>query len=272
MAPVSGRRDILARLRYTFISAPYEEIDEIIAALRRKENFPELCEEFFAGCVIDRSGRLAPRGFFEDFDGHASLTYAMYEILGNAPEAFLLKHRVGRAHFSRSELTGTFRVPRGLFSLPRLESLSIVGFGITLLPPDISRCRSLRFVDLRGNRFRNFPEVLTKLNRLVVLNMAYNRLEAIPPSLGRLKRLKVLNLMGNALTSLPRGLHRFQDLRRLNISMNRFAELPAGLETLTSLTDFRAAYNAMSAEQEASWESRFPLDTPGAQGDLGLGS
>ena len=102
--------------------------------------------------------------------------------------------------------------------------------------------------------------------------MAYNRLETVPPSIGRLRRLKVLNLMGNELSALPQGLHRFQDLRRLNISMNHFAELPADLDTLTSLTDLRTAYNAMSAEEEASWERRFPLETPGVQGDLGLGS
>jgi hypothetical protein len=272
MAPILGRRELVARLRYTFITASFGEIDELIAVLRRKDNFEELCEEFFFGCSIDRNGRLIPRGFFEDPDGHASLTYALYEILGNAPKDFLLKHRVSRVVFSRSELSGTFRLPKALFSLPRLESMSVVGIGISRLPKEVTQCRSLRFVDLRGNRFEEFPEVLTRMGKLVVLNMAYNRLTSLPAAIGRLKKLKVLNLMGNALTTLPDGFHRFQDLRRLNLSMNRLDSLPVALGTLTALTDLKVSYNLMGAEDEAFWESRFPLEAPGMQGDLGMGS
>lgn len=272
MAPIRGRRELVARLRYTFITASFDEIDELIEALRRKDNFEELCEEFFFGCSIDRNGRLVPRGFFEDPEGHASLAYALYEILGNAPDAFLLKHRVSRVAFTRSELTGTFRIPKGLFSLPRLESLSIIGIGISRFPKEISRCRYLRFLDLRGNRFSEIPESFLRLSRLVVLNMAYNRLHSLPGSIGRLKKLKVLNLSGNALKVLPEGFQRFQELQRLNLSMNRLAALPPALGTLTALTDFHVAYNDLDAEDEAFWESRFPLEAPGMQGDLGLGS
>jgi hypothetical protein len=274
MISPSSRRDLVERLRYTFITAEYAEIDELIAGLRQKPNYEELCEEFFVGCRIDSKGYLLPGGFFSDIDGSFSLLYAMYELLGHSPDAFLLKHRVTRVKFLRKDLSGSFRLPRGLFLIPNLEVLVIRGIGITRLPEAVSLARGLRVLDFARNRISVFPETVFKLPRLSALNLSYNRLKRLPDGIGRLKRLRILNLRGNELTELPAEWHRLQNLRSLDLSMNRISEVPGSLRTLTSLEKLRLEYNDLEAGVEARWESDASGGFGGEnrQGSLGIGS
>ncbi|MCK5737128.1 MAG: hypothetical protein KAH21_11645, partial [Spirochaetaceae bacterium] len=147
----SNRRELVDRLRYTFITADFGEIDVLIDGLRHKGNYEELCEEFFQGSSIDAKGYLIPSGFFHDPSGSASLLYAMYELLGRSPETFLLKHRVTRVKFLKKDLSGNFRIPRGEFLLPRLEALIVRGIGISRLPDNIDTAGNLRILDLGAN-------------------------------------------------------------------------------------------------------------------------
>jgi Leucine-rich repeat (LRR) protein len=273
MISPSSRKDLVERLRYTFITAEYPEIDDLIAGLSKKANFEELCEEFFVGCRIDSKGYLTPGGFFSDVEGSFSLLYAMYELLGLSPDTFLLKHRVTRVKFLRKELSGSFRLPRGLFLIPNLEVLVIRGIGITRLPDSVSSARGLRVLDFAGNRISAFPDTILKLPKLTALNLAYNRLEALPKSLGRLRKLRILNLRGNELTKLPAEWHRLQNLRSLDLSMNRITDVPDSLGTLTSLEKLRLEYNDLEASVEARWESEAADGFGGEnrQGSLGIG-
>ncbi|MCG8454431.1 MAG: leucine-rich repeat domain-containing protein [Spirochaetales bacterium] len=269
MPSAESRRDLVERLRYTFVSSDYAEIDQLVETLAHKDNFEDLCEEFFEGCRIDLKGRLVPGGFFYDSSNSASLNYAMYEILGCAPETFLLKYRVTRADFMNGTHTGRFRIPRNLFILPRLESLAIRGIGITRLPEEIEGLKTLRVLDLSANHFTEFPRVLLKFSKLAALNLSDNALQALPDDLGRLKGLKILNLRGNEILELPADWHRMQALRNLDLSMNRLAKLPSSLKSMACLKELRVAYNDLPAAEEARWEK--DLDTGGRQGSLGIG-
>jgi hypothetical protein len=272
MISPSGRRDLIDRLRYTFMASEYGEIDVLINGLTQKENFEELCEEFFRGCRIDTKGYLLPSGFFADDSGSSSLLYAMYEILGRSPDDFILKHRVTRVRFLRRDLGGKFRLPNVVFSLPRLEALVIRGIGISRLPEDLGKAKNLRILDLAFNRLSKFPDSILTLRKLSALNLSNNRLERLPENLGRLKRLRILNLRANALTELPKDWHRLQELRILDLSMNRLSSVPDSLRTVVSLKDLRLAYNDMPASEEASWEKGARDEPKGSQGSLGLGS
>ena len=269
MRPLSSRRELIDRLRYTFITSDYGEIDVLIAGLQNKGNYEELCEEFFRGCSIDSGGYLVPSGFFSDPSGSASLLYAMYEILGRSPETFLLKHRVTRVKYLKKNLSGNFRIPRGLFSLPRLEALIVRGIGISRIPDIDDAAGTLRILDLGSNRFTRFPENILKLTRLSVLNLSYNNLSSLPDGLGRLKRLRILNIKGNKLSVLPADWHRLQNLRKLDLSMNRLRSVPDSFRTLVALKELNLAYNELPASEEALWEKQVRED--GDQGSLGFG-
>jgi len=270
MTPLSNRRELIDRLRYTFITADYEDIDVLIAGLRRKDNFEDLCEEFFHGCSIDSGGFLVPSGFFFEPSGSASLLYAMYELLGNSPEAFLLKHRVTRVKFLKKDLSGNFRIPRGVFALPRLEALFIRGIGISRLPENIGSAGNLRILDLGSNRFSSFPDQILKNSKLSILNLSYNQLSSMPDGIVRLKRLRILNMKGNLLSEIPDDWHRLQNLHTLDLSMNRLKVVPDSFRTLVALKELRLAYNDLPAFLEAQWEKKTREE--GIQGSLGFGS
>lgn len=271
MTPSTSRRELIDRLRYTFITADYGEIDILISGLQTKDNYEELCEEFFHGCSIDSRGNLLPSGFFSDSSGSASLLYAMYELLGRSPDTYLLKHRVTRVKFLKKDLTGNFRLPRGLFTLPRVEALIVRGIGISRLPDNVHLAKSLRILDLGSNRFTRFPEVVFKLPNLSALNLSYNKLTSMPEEIKRLKRLRILNLKGNKLKDLPEDWHRLQNLRTLDLSFNRLESVPDSLRTLGALRDLRLAYNNLSAADEARWEKSAREEGRGEQGSLGIG-
>ena len=275
MIPPSDRGDLIRRLRFTFGTADYAEIDQLIAALREKDNFEQLCEEFFQGCRIDSAGRLLPSGFFAGGNEHksASLHYAMYEILGRAPDTFLLKHRVSRVKLRRGNSRKAGRLPRGIFSLPRLEVLSAPENGLRDIPDEAAGARSLKLLDLSSNHLTEFPAVLFELTGLAALNLSFNALTSIPRGLGRLGSLRVLTLRGNRIIELPGDWHRLQYLRKLDLSMNRLSELPDSIRTLTSLQELKVSYNDLPASTEAAWEKAVHAGGSAwaAQGSLNFG-
>ena len=258
MTSASNHQELVDRLRYTFITAEYDEIDTLIAGLRQKANFESLCEEFFQGCQIDSRGSIVPKGFFAPPPDSVTLLYAMYQLLGSAPYTFLLKHRVSRVRILRKDVSGHFKLPNGLLQLPNLKVLIIRGMALRQLPEALSEASSLRILDLSGNMFTHFPSVILKLSHLSALNLAYNSIEAVPDSINRLKSLRILSLQGNKVAKLPVEWHRLQFLRKLDLSMNRVSTVPNSLLTIVSLQDLKLSYNELPASAEAEWGKENP--------------
>lgn len=256
MSLQSKHQDLVDRLQYTFITADYDEIDTLIAGIRKKVNYEDLCTEFFQGCRIDSQGSLIHNGFFAEAARCTTLLYAMYELLGTAPDTFLLKHRVSRVTILRGEMEGSFRLPEGLFSLPQLEVLIIRDMGIQSIPEDISKMNNLKILDLAGNRLTSIDNSILKLYRLSALNLSFNLIVTLPPNIERLKSLRLLSLKGNKIMALPEKWSRMQYLRTLDLSMNEIDSIPDALQTLNSLEELNLAYNNLAAHTEALWEKR----------------
>jgi len=254
MISSSSRSELIERLKYTFITAGYEEIDVLIEALSMKDNFEELCLEFFSGCKIEPDGRITPTGFFYEPGGSASLIYSMYEILARTPDTFKLKYGVRKIKFYKKSLSGNFRIPESIFYLPSLEYLSIRGIGITRMPAKTSAAGNLKVLDLALNKISIFPEGILKLKKLSVLNLSYNRLVSVPEGIKNLSSLEILNLSANNITGLPDGLQKLNNLRIMDVSMNKLEKLPGSLKNISSIREIRAAYNNLTAAEEAEWE------------------
>ncbi len=256
MISSAGRRDLIERLHYTFTTSDYEEIDTLIAGLVRKSNFMQLCHEFFEGCRVDSSGTLVTEGFFRDGSGSASLMYAMYEILGKAPDSFPLKRQVTRIKLARKELSGMFRLPGGVLELPSLRVLAIRGIGISRFPAPGAAADSLKVLDLSGNRFKTIPPSITKFRNLAALNLSYNKITQLPVTFSQLKRLRAINLRCNGISQMPDFWYYLKDLRILDLSINRISVIPENLKMPESLKDLRLSYNELPASEEAMWEKK----------------
>ena len=267
---VYGRRkDLMERLRYTFMTSRFEEIDVLIDGLKKKDNFPDLCEELFAECRISEKGELVMGGFFGNSNGNSSLHYAMYEILGTAPNDFLLKSRVTTVSLIRSTLKGRFRLPRALFALPDLKQLIIKGIGISRLPQSVKGASMLESLDLSSNRFIRVPDSVCGLKRLKSLNMAFNLIDSLQNNISGMYALTSLNLSGNKLGSLPEEIGLLYNLQKLNLSMNVLQSLPECISNLPSLRHMQVSFNAMPASREVYWENQVKWEEPKIEGVAG---
>ena len=137
-------------------------------------------------------------------------------------------------------LTSITKIPSQLWELTNLESLTIRGgnhiyivngsttidrsdLGLEFIPPEISKLKRLKYLDLRGNNLSSLPPEIGSLTDLEFLDLSndyekgesddeggdwntyehysgLNHITQLPPSFVNLKKLSHLDLRGNALT------------------------------------------------------------------------
>ncbi|OLN86327.1 Ras guanine nucleotide exchange factor L [Colletotrichum chlorophyti] len=152
------------------------------------------------------------------------------------------------------DLSGT-----GISSLPdeisRLRSLKIAFFSdcaFTVFPKQLSKCPELEMVAFRSNGMATVPEdaLPSRLRWLILTN---NRIETLPKSIGRCSRLQKCMLAGNNLSSLPDEMSACKKLGLLRLSANRFVNLPSWLFELPEIAFLSVAGNPccdISLDQE----------------------
>lgn len=118
------------------------------------------------------------------------------------------------------------QVPRSLFLLTNLVSLSVAGNGLVALPAALGNMlTALRSLDASGNALTSLPPTLSRLSdSLRVLRLTHNRLASpLPDSpLGDLTSLRFLDLEGNKLSQFPTLVLGLSELRTLKLAWNPF--------------------------------------------------
>ena len=129
----------------------------------------------------------------------------------------------------------------------------------------------LETLDLHGNRLKQLPLGLGRLERLTILNLSKNNLSndslqiisrvlslrelrigsngfegALSSQLCALSNLEILDLQGNALSALPNKLQDLASLHVLDLSGNKFVSLPFEILAFASLIELNAARNRLS--------------------------
>ena len=148
---------------------------------------------------------------------------------------------------------GLTELPPGVFAgLRKLEWLNVGEDELTSLPAGIfTDLTNLKYLIVGAHRISDLPEtVFSGLSKLRWLVLEYNELTEVPPRLfSGLSSLTLLYLNGNRLTDLPAGV--FSDLSalvELNLGENRVSTLPTRVfEGLSSLRWLNLSSNRLTA-------------------------
>eukprot|EP00075_Anas_platyrhynchos_P008150 XP_021129981.2 leucine-rich repeat-containing protein 58 [Anas platyrhynchos] len=148
--------------------------------------------------------------------------------------------------------TGLAELGGGLLALPRLHTLlaknNRLG-GPGSLPKGLGQAplgRSLRVLNLSGNRFAELPPALLGLKGLQSLSLGGNRLHGIPPDIQELRSLEFLYLGGNFITSIPPELANLPSLSYLVLCDNKIQSIPPQLAQLHSLRSLSLHNNLLT--------------------------
>ncbi|WP_420421345.1 leucine-rich repeat domain-containing protein [Simkania sp.] len=131
----------------------------------------------------------------------------------------------------RLELTGTSLEVSEKFSQLIVKSgydqwteLSLKGFGLSHLPPQIGLFKDLKELDISGNNLTIlFPE-LPRLERLEVLDISGNKVGVMLPDLSGLLNLRILRANGCGLGAIPEWIDHCPKLERVELRDNHIEE------------------------------------------------
>lgn len=85
----------------------------------------------------------------------------------------------------------------------------------------------LRYLNLKGNKFIQFPHAITQMPALEILDFSKNELSSLPAQPGHLVKLKVLSLTSNKIHTLPSYLVEFAVLKVFKVDQNPVEWPPA---------------------------------------------
>ncbi|TKA79138.1 hypothetical protein B0A49_01320 [Cryomyces minteri] len=88
---------------------------------------------------------------------------------------------------------------------------------LTSLPPQLSKCTRLRYLNVRSNSLREFPEAILQLSSLEILDISKNKIRVLPPEISNLKSLKVFSIQKTRIEQLPVGLADINSLQVLKL-------------------------------------------------------
>ncbi|WP_395739048.1 COR domain-containing protein [Prosthecobacter sp.] len=111
-------------------------------------------------------------------------------------------------------------------------SLSLVGLGLTEVPPEIGELAALKKLHISNNALTSLPPEIGHLTALNELNLYENQLTCLPREIGQLTSLKELSLGDNQLVTLPSELCQLVALESLSAWNNGLTALPTNIGLL----------------------------------------
>ncbi|XP_067119917.1 leucine-rich repeat-containing protein 57-like [Centruroides vittatus] len=122
--------------------------------------------------------------------------------------------------------------PRDLFSLKTLRTLDISGNKISNIPSNVGLFVHLKHLTANNNKISQLPKEIGNLTKLESLSLNGNRLTALPSTLSQLKNLRTVSISNNHLTKFPVVFCDLPHLDMLDLSHNKITEVPDDLQNL----------------------------------------
>lgn len=140
-------------------------------------------------------------------------------------------------------------LPNGLWSLPKLERLTLRPRANAKISPDIINMKAIKQLTIIGGLSDTVlvPNAIGKLSSLESLSLLWCRTEAQGLNLSGLIHLKYLMLKGMNLETVPSGIGKLVALDTLIMSENTLVKLPPEIGNLAQLTHLDLASNLLNS-------------------------
>lgn len=136
-------------------------------------------------------------------------------------------------------------LPKDMIGLKSLRTLNLSGNRLTCLPPQVLDIVSLRNLFLGANQIKQVDSGIKRLKRLRLLYLGGNQLEYLPREIGELPYMQVLLLSDNKLKKLPCSLCNLSRLQCLHLHKNCLTTLPNDLIHIRSLSELSLRDNPL---------------------------
>jgi len=147
--------------------------------------------------------------------------------------------------YLRNNLLTENTLPKDMIGLRSIRTLNLSGNRITCLPQQVLDLVSLRNLFLGANLIKEVDKGINRLRRLRLLYLGGNQLQYLPTEIGQLPYLQVLLLSDNRLKKLPCSLCNLHRLQCLHLHQNRLTTLPHNLILLKSLSELSLRGNPL---------------------------
>lgn len=145
----------------------------------------------------------------------------------------------------RNNLITDNDLPKDMIGMKSLRTLNLSGNRLSCLPPQLLDISSLRNLYLGANNIKEVTSSINRLRRLRLLYLGGNKLTTLPTEIGELPFLQVLLLSDNKLKNLPLSLCNLSRLQCLHLHHNKLTTLPHGLIQLKSLSELSLRENPL---------------------------
>ena len=124
----------------------------------------------------------------------------------------------------------------GIGYLIGIDSFNCYKNEVTVLPPEIGKCKNLISLDLCKAYFlKKIPAQIGDLKKLKRIRLSLTEVNSIPNEIGNLSELEILWICCNNLSEIPKEVGNLHKLLELDIHSNKITQLPKEICNLTSL-------------------------------------
>lgn len=129
----------------------------------------------------------------------------LYKELEKLKDYNKLKNKIEKLDSSKDFFHfwgNTKKIPKELFNLTNLKTLSISGTNITEIPKEISKLKNLERLSFSGNKLSSLPEEIYKMENLKYVDFDNNEFSEFPDKLLNLKNLESISFNYNKIEKI----------------------------------------------------------------------
>jgi Leucine-rich repeat (LRR) protein len=107
-------------------------------------------------------------------------------------------------------------VPLEIFQFTNLESLSLRGMKLTVLPENMGVFKHLSYLDISKNKIEDLPLSICELSKIQIFIANNSPLGYLPYCFGNLNRLEKLDVWSTEISTLPESMEENDNLKKVD--------------------------------------------------------